>query len=164
MTDYRCSSEKSGGADAEPARGTFAMVRRGIERTRRAGADYFPAHQDSRMGISPRRPARFVAGVRGRDRRLMIDEGAMNNSVQRRQIGQRNRCFSGHPVSLRRELSDSTELSPEIPPNVLQETVFYLILADSADLFAEIRPGYSRTQNAPIVSADRFRVVMTCAT
>jgi hypothetical protein len=55
-------------------------------------------------------------------------------------------------------------LSPEIPPNVLREAVFYFILAGRADLFAENRRGYSRTQNALIVSADRFRVVMTCAT
>ncbi|MBF4996621.1 hypothetical protein IRT45_05565 [Nocardia sp. BSTN01] len=60
--------------------------------------------------------------------------------------------------------SASTELSSEIPPNVLREIAFYFILAGFADLFAENRPGYSRTQNAPIVSADRFRVVMTCAT
>ncbi|WP_146161221.1 hypothetical protein [Nocardia sp. MDA0666] len=105
-----------------------------------------------------------MADVRGRDRRLMISEGAMNNSAERRQIGQRKPSFSGQPVSLSRAPSGSTELSPEIPPNVLREAVFYFILAGLADLFAENRRGYSRTQNAPIVSADRFRVVMTCAT
>ncbi|WP_216893931.1 hypothetical protein [Nocardia alni] len=50
-----------------------------------------------------------------------------------------------------------------ITPNILRENIFYSTPAVFVDLFAENRHGYSRKRNAPIVSADRFRVVVTGA-
>lgn len=122
-----------------------------------------PADGNSCMGISARRPAQFVADVRGGDRRLNIGEGAMDISGEKRQTGQGIPRLPDTSFHFSRRSADGQESSPNVPRNVLQEAAFCFALAGFADLFAGNSRGYSRTQNAPIVSADRFRVVMTCA-
>ncbi|WP_146165272.1 MULTISPECIES: hypothetical protein [Nocardia] len=104
-----------------------------------------------------------MADVRGRDRRLSIGEGAMKISGEKRQIRQGIFRLPDNPFHFSRRSADGEESSPNIPRDVLREAAFYFMLAAFADLFAGNSRGYSRTQNAPIVSADRFRVVMTCA-
>lgn len=104
-----------------------------------------------------------MADVRGRNRRLISGERTMKISGEKRQIRQRSPRFKDSPFHISRKSAGSTEISPNISRNVLLAAAFCLTLGDSADLFAGNGRGYSRTQNAPIVSADRFRVVMTCA-
>lgn len=87
----------------------------------------------------------------------------MKISGEKRQIGQGTIRLPDNPFHFSHRFVDGEESSPNIPRDVLWEAAFYFMLAAFADLFAGNSRGYSRTQNAPIVSADRFRVVMTCA-